>query len=59
MVQSDSEQVRHLPKTLWLLLVLILPLVGMAAWWIVGRPIASPAAPPLAPDDDPDFLRNL
>ncbi|MDR2930376.1 MAG: PLDc N-terminal domain-containing protein [Propionibacteriaceae bacterium] len=60
-VQSDSEQVRRLPKALWLVLVIILPLAGMVAWWIFGRPVRPSAGspPPTAPDDDPDFLRSL
>ena len=59
-VQSNSEQVRGLPKSLWLIIVIFLPLVGMVAWWIFGRPVSvTRTPPPKAPDDDPDFLRNL
>jgi len=58
-VQSDSEQVRGLPKTLWLVIVIFLPIVGMISWWIFGRPVETHLPPPMAPDDDPDFLRKL
>ena len=58
-VQSDSEQVRGLPKSLWLVIVICLPVVGMIAWWIFGRPVDTYSPPPMAPDDDPDFLRKL
>jgi len=58
-VQSDSEQVRGLPKTLWLVIVILVPLVGMIAWWAFGRPVEGHLPPPIAPDDDPDFLRKL
>ena len=58
-VQSDSEQVRGLPKSLWLVIVILVPIVGMIAWWIFGRPVESYSPPPVAPDDDPDFLRKL
>ena len=58
-VQSDSERVRGLPKSVWLVLVLCLPVVGMVAWWIFGRPINTAPPPSVAPDDDPDFLRRL
>jgi len=58
-VQSDSEQIRGLPKSLWLVIVIFLPLVGMVAWWIFGRPTDDHLPPPVAPDDDTDFLRNL
>lgn len=35
---SDEHQVRNLPKTLWLIVVIILPLVGSLLWLVVGRP---------------------
>lgn len=70
-VQADRTEVRHLPKWLWLLLILI-PVVGPLAWLLLGRPhgrnggraTAEPAPPrrapaPRAPDDDPDFLAQL
>jgi len=58
-VQSNSERVRRLPKSLWLVVVIFLPVFGMIAWWIFGRPLDGPLPPTMAPDDDPDFLRNL
>ena len=71
-VQTDDEQVRGLPKLLWLLLILLFPVVGAIAWFIAGRPQRGTAGrgpsgrgpshrppPPRGPDDDPDFLRRL
>jgi Phospholipase_D-nuclease N-terminal len=73
-VQTPEEQVRSLPKVVWILLILILPIVGGIAWFIMGRPQGGAArktwAPgagfpeatrprPLAPDDDPAFLRQV
>ena len=58
-VQANSERVRRLPKSLWLLVVLVLPVVGMITWWVFGRPLNQPDPPTLAPDDDLDFLRSL
>ncbi len=49
----------------WVLLILLLPLIGPMAWLLLGRPRRQPPKPPpgrdqpLAPDDDPDFLRRL
>jgi hypothetical protein len=63
-VQSEGNTVRHLPRWLWFVVVLVVPLVGCAAWWVFGRPL--PGGPddgmparPMAPDDDPEFLRGL
>lgn len=70
-VQSNRTEVRHLPKVLWLLLIVVIPVVGPLAWLLLGRPRhgdgGAPArsapqrrAPgPRAPDDDPDFLAQL
>ena len=79
-IQTPDEQVRNLPKPLWLLLIVLLGGIGGVAWLIAGRPRASsagrggsgpllgragaPGSPPrgnrpLAPDDDPEFLRSL
>jgi hypothetical protein len=37
-VTTPEGQVRNLPKLLWLVLVVILPLVGGIAWLVAGRP---------------------
>ena len=66
LAQSDPREVRQLPRGLWALLIII-PLVGPVGWLVYGRPNGEdvPASPPkqrkraLAPDDDPEFLRNL
>lgn len=38
---AQEHQVRHLPKTVWLLVVILLPLVGSVLWLFVGRPDAA------------------
>jgi hypothetical protein len=43
-VTTPEDQVRNLPKPLWLTVVLFFPLVGGLAWLVVGRPLR-PAAP--------------
>ncbi len=58
---SDGPSVRLLPRPLWSLVVLV-PVVGPVLWFVAGRPRDLPEAPlprPLAPDDDPEFLREL
>jgi hypothetical protein len=36
-IMAREDQVRHLPKIGWLILVLLFPLVGGLAWVIAGR----------------------
>jgi Phospholipase_D-nuclease N-terminal len=68
-VRSSATDVRGISKTAWLVVIVLLPVIGVALWFALGRPrmVApatgrTPAAPPrrtVAPDDDPEFLRNL
>jgi hypothetical protein len=37
-ITTPDDQVRNLPKLLWLLLVVVVPLVGGIAWLVAGRP---------------------
>jgi hypothetical protein len=63
--QSRSDLVRTLPRWAWALVILLVPLLGSMAWLSVGRPREpGGSAPPtrrrpIAPDDDPDFLRGI
>ncbi|MGW4809866.1 PLD nuclease N-terminal domain-containing protein [Kitasatospora sp. NPDC004272] len=72
---TPEDEVRHLPKVAWVIVVLFFPLVGSIAWLVAGRDrtgarsrSARPSGPtagrpghgrPLAPDDDPEFLASL
>ncbi|MFE0463596.1 PLD nuclease N-terminal domain-containing protein [Kitasatospora sp. NPDC058965] len=69
-LSTPEEQVRHLPKVVWVLVILFFGevLLGPLAWLLAGRrrgplPLARPAAGgpgrTLAPDDDPEFLASL
>jgi hypothetical protein len=71
-ISADSVTVRTLPKVGWALLILFLPVIGSLGWFFAGRPQRPAARPttwhpagstrpvrPLAPDDDPQFLRDL
>ena len=40
-ITTPEEQVRNLPKLLWLFLVILLPLVGGVAWLVAGRPLGT------------------
>lgn len=36
-VTRDDWQVKHLPKLVWILLIVLLPLIGSIVWFLVGR----------------------
>jgi len=63
---ADARTVRLLPKWLWVLLCILVTPIGGLFYVLVGRPTSSTnesgkakGKGPKAPDDDPDFLRNL
>jgi hypothetical protein len=64
-IRTDGRLTRGFSKTTWIIMVALLPLIGAALWFLIGRPRASAVVQPVykqhptAPDDDPDFLRNL
>ena len=43
-VTTPEQHVRNLPKLVWLLLVVVLPIVGGIAWLVGGRPQRSTPA---------------
>lgn len=61
----EKQQIRTLPRLVWIPLILFVPLLGPAAYFWAGRP--APAGPgptierprPVAPDDNAEFLRSL
>lgn len=64
---EDKTTLRALPRWAWVLVILLIPTAGPAAYFLAGRPrppgtrlAGRPEPPrPRAPDDDPDFLRSL
>jgi hypothetical protein len=42
--QAPGKQVRLLPKVAWVVLVLLFPVLGSAAWFVLGRPHGAPRA---------------
>lgn len=62
----DRLRVRGVPKPAWFVIILVVPIVGALLWLFVGRGPRGAGGSnggrrrgPIAPDDDPDFLRNL
>ncbi|MEU4653222.1 PLD nuclease N-terminal domain-containing protein [Streptomyces sp. NPDC023723] len=64
-ISTKDEDVRHMPKPLWAILVLLFPLAGSISWIIAGKkrqPAGFSAAGRgqwVAPDDNPEFLKSL
>lgn len=42
-ITRDQLGVRYLPKLVWIILVILIPLVGSILWFIVGREYAAPS----------------
>jgi hypothetical protein len=37
LITRDNSQVKHLPKMVWIILVVVLPLIGSVLWFLLGR----------------------
>ncbi|AMT93315.1 hypothetical protein A2T55_05575 [Brevibacterium linens] len=61
----DRGLIRVLPKPVWALIILFIPVLGFILWYLFGR--GSEEKPTrgtrprgqVAPDDDPDYLRQV
>jgi hypothetical protein len=72
-LSADEGDINALPRVAWALIILFFPLVGSIAWFAAGRSRVRPADTwragggfperdrprPVAPDDDPAFLRSI
>lgn len=68
-VQTQDDKARGVPKWAWIVLIVLIPWVGPLTWLFVGKERSwgrgSSGSPgprrdgPLAPDEDPEFLRKL
>ena len=36
-IRADQQTIRHLDKTMWIIIVILLPLIGSVLWFAVGR----------------------
>lgn len=54
---TDHSRARGVPKPVWIVLIVVLPVVGGLLWLFIGKGAAAAAAPrrASAPDDDPRF----
>lgn len=64
-IRTPRGQTRTLPKFVWLLVVILIPLLGGLIWLALGRVWPAPGSRfgrrrrPIAPDDDPTFLKQI
>lgn len=69
LTSTPASRTGWLPRWAWALAIVIVPVIGPAAWLLLGKDYEAAIAPdsgsagrstgPVAPDDDPDFLRNV
>ena len=63
-IRTDPRQTKGISKPAWIVVQIVLPVIGAILWFLIGRPrgtspVRTTYRHPIAPDDDPDFLRNL
>ena len=68
-IQTPDDEVPHLPKLVWILIIVFVPFVGPIVWLLAQRTARAgrerqvrpprPTGRSMAPDDDPDFLKSL
>ncbi|MEU2562839.1 PLD nuclease N-terminal domain-containing protein [Streptomyces longispororuber] len=65
-LNTPENEVRHLPKVVWVIIVLLFGevLLGPVAWFVTGkkrRPAGGARSSRgwVAPDDNPEFLKGL
>ena len=61
--RTPDSRMKAVPKPLWLVAILLLPLLGPIGWLVAGK-TENPRrttghSPGVGPDDDPAFLREL
>ncbi|PJJ70927.1 phospholipase D-like protein [Diaminobutyricimonas aerilata] len=61
LIMIDESRVRGVNKLVWALIIILLPVIGAALWFFLGRERGGkrPASRQVAPDDDPAFLERL
>ena len=74
-VTTQDSQIRNLPKFVWVILILLVPVIGDVGWLLAGRPTRAslagdqkgsgpgprrgPGPRPPRPDDDPDSPQGI
>ncbi|WP_329421471.1 PLD nuclease N-terminal domain-containing protein [Streptomyces sp. NBC_01268] len=65
-LNTPEEETKHLPKVVWVIIILLFWIVGPIVWFAAGkqrraaaRGGAGGAGGWVAPDDNPEFLKSL
>ncbi|WP_030755260.1 PLD nuclease N-terminal domain-containing protein [Streptomyces griseus] len=63
-LNTPEDEVKHLPKVVWVIIVLLFWIVGPVVWLFSGRARRTAAGGGrgggwVAPDDNPEFLKSL
>ncbi|MGW5776964.1 PLD nuclease N-terminal domain-containing protein [Streptomyces sp. NPDC003863] len=74
-LNTPEDEVKHLPKVVWVIVILLFPFVGSIGWLAAGKVRHAPAGGRtpspfstghrdhrhewVAPDDNPEFLKSL
>jgi hypothetical protein len=60
-ILTEQRRVRGIPKVVWVILIVLLPVIGAVLWFLIGKERRDRGGErrTVAPDDDPAFLRNL
>ncbi|MFE7548853.1 PLD nuclease N-terminal domain-containing protein [Streptomyces gardneri] len=63
-LNTPEEETKHLPKVVWVIIILLFWIVGPIVWFFAGkarRPASARgrAGGWVAPDDNPEFLKSL
>ncbi|MEV6956357.1 PLD nuclease N-terminal domain-containing protein [Streptomyces sp. NPDC051183] len=65
-LNTPEEEVKHLPKVVWVIIILLFSIVGPVVWLFAGKKRAATGGGGrprrtqwVAPDDNPEFLKYL
>lgn len=69
-LNTPEEEVKHLPKVIWVIIILLFSIVGPVVWLFAGKKRSAVGGGGfgggrarrtqwVAPDDNPEFLKSL
>ncbi|MFJ6483849.1 MULTISPECIES: PLD nuclease N-terminal domain-containing protein [unclassified Streptomyces] len=64
-LNTPEPEVKHLPKVVWVIIILLFSIVGPVVWLFAGKDRVAAGgnrtrrAQWVAPDDNPEFLKSL